>query len=44
MSTYSITKRGPSTFRIRIEGERVFAIAPPSVIEVPPPMPTLRRR
>lgn len=23
MSTYSITKRGPSTFRIRIEGERV---------------------
>jgi DNA ligase-associated metallophosphoesterase len=29
---------------VRIEGERVFAIAPPSVIEVPPPMPTLRRR
>jgi len=29
---------------VRIAGERVFAIAPPRVIELPPPMPTLRRR
>ena len=34
---------GGSTI-VRIEGERVFAIAAPRVIEVPAPMPLLRRR
>ncbi len=29
---------------VRIEGERIFAIAPPRVIEVPAPMPSFRRR
>jgi len=29
---------------VRIEGERIFAIAPPEVIEVPAPMPSFRRR
>jgi DNA ligase-associated metallophosphoesterase len=34
---------GGSTI-VRIEGERIFAIAPPRVIEVPAPLPSFRRR
>jgi hypothetical protein len=29
---------------VRAEGERIFAVAPPRVIEVPAPLPLFRRR